>query len=405
MPMAIAITCALTTMAAQAQTFSVIHNFSGGQDGATPMAGLTMDRAGNLYGTANYGGNAGGNCGLDGCGAVFRLSNRNSSWLLTPLYDFAGGNDGANPQAASVVVGSDGSIFSTTFLGGTGCNGSGCGTVFNLQPPASACKTALCPWTETVLHRFTGPDGSGPVGTMVFDPSGNLYGVTLLGGLDGGGTVYQLTANNWTENILFHPYGYPGSGITPDHAGNFYGSTFAGGNNFGSIYELTPNGSGWTGNNIYVFADGSDGAYPKAGVIFDPAGNLYGATSNGGSGKGGTVFQLTPSNGSWIYSTLYSFSGPNNGHAVVGPAGNLVMDAASNLYGTTVVDGVNGYGAVFKLTPANGGWTYTSLHDFTNGSDGSYPYSNLVFDTAGNLYGTASAGGANGLGVVFKIAP
>jgi len=405
--LAVAITWALMAIGAQSQTFSVIHNFTGGQDGANPMAGLTMDRAGNLYGTANSGGNLGGSCGIGGCGAVFRLTNRNSNWLLTPLYDFAGGNDGVNPQTSSVVIGTDGSLFSTTYLGGGSCPGhpEGCGTVFNLQPPPTACKTALCPWMETVLQRFNGSNGDGPVGAVVFDPAGNLYGVTVLGGLDGGGTVYELNANNWTESVLFHPYGYPGSGLTPDHAGNFYGSTFAGGIDFGSIYELTQPGFGWTITDIHDFTNGSDGRYPKAGVIFDQAGNLYGATGAGGSGNGGTVFQLAPSNGSWTYSTLYSFTGSDNGPSIVGPVGNLVMDNAGNLYGTTLVDGALGYGAVFELTPSNGGWTYTSLHDFTNGSDGSYPYSNLIFDAVGNIYGTASAGGANELGVVFEIAP
>ena len=398
---------ALATGSAQAQTFQVIHNFTGAQDGATPQAGLTIDAAGNLYGTANYGGNIGGNCGALGCGTVFRLSRRNASWVLTPLYNLAGGSDGANPQSANVVMGPDGTVYSSTFQGGAGCSGQGCGTVFSLQPPASICRSTFCPWTETVLHRFLGLDGIGPVGTLVFDPSGNLDGVTNTGGLQNGGLVYQLNSLGWQESILFHPYGYPGSGITFDHANGFlYGSTFVGGaNNYGSIYQLTPNGQGWTGTNIYEFANGSDGAYPRSGVVFDSDGNLYGATSVGGTGNGGTVFKLTPSGDSWVFTTLYSFPNPNNGQVVVGPIGSLSLDSAGNLYGTTVADGANGYGAVFKLTPSNGGWNYTSLHDFANGSDGAYPYSNLVFDANGNLFGTASAGGASGRGVVFEITP
>ena len=205
--------------------------------------------------------------------------------------------------------------------------------------------------------------------------------------------------------FFLHPYGYPGSGVILDRSGNLYGSTFCGGNNYGSIYELTPSGGEWILDTLYKFANGSDGGYPKAGVIFDAAGNLYGATGVRGSGQGGTVFEMTPSNGGWTYNTLYSFASSNNSQIVVGPVASLVMDNAGNLYGTTLVDGVNSFGAVFKLTPSNGSWTYTSLHDFTNGSDGSYPYSNLVLDAEGNLYGTASQGGANGLGVVFKIAP
>ena len=405
--LAVAITCALAVIGAPAQTFSVIYNFSGGADGSTPMAGLTMDRAGNLYGTANYGGNVGGNCGAAGCGTVFRLTSHNANWVFTPLYAFAGGNDGANPQAANVVIGPNGSLFSTTFLGGGTCDGNaqGCGTVFNLQPPPTTCRTSQCAWNENVLFRFSGENGSGPVGAVVFDSAGNLLGVTILGGLNHGGTVYQLNSGNWQESVLSHPYGYPGSGITLSNTGNLYGSTFSGGNNYGSVYELVQQGSEWILTSLYKFNNASDGGYPKAGVIFDQAGNLYGATGASGSGNGGTVFELTPSNGNWTYNTLYSFTGPNNGALVVGPVATLVMDNAGNLYGTTLVDGAQGYGAVFKLTPSNGTWTYTSLHDFTNGSDGAYPYSNLVFDAQGNLYGTASAGGANGLGVVFKIAP
>ncbi len=394
---------AIATEAARAQSYSVIHNFAGGQDGANPMAGLTMDHAGTLYGTAAFGGNAGGNCGSEGCGTVFRMTNRNGAWLLNPLYRFVGGTDGANPQFADVVIGPDGSLYSTTFRGGNGCGANGCGVVFNLQPPASACHNALCSWAETVLHTFNGTDGAGPVGTLLFDTGGNLYGVTNTGGFRNGGSVYKLTTGGDNLILLYRPYGYPGSSVTSNHAGDLFGSTFVGGTNRGSVYELVPVGSGWLGSDIYDFTLGDDGGYPWSGVVFDAAGNLYGATGTGGAGNGGTAYQLTQSGSQWTLTTLYSFTNPNTGQFVVGPIGNLVLDDAGNLYGTTLVDGAHGYGAVFKLTHVNGGWTYTSLHDFTGGSDGSYPYCNLVFDAQGNLYGTASAGGTNGLGVVFEI--
>jgi uncharacterized repeat protein (TIGR03803 family) len=403
---------AIATESAHAQSYSVIHNFTGGQDGATPMAGLTIDNAGNLYGAANFGGKTGGNCGSAGCGVVYRMARRNSSWVLTPLYSFAGGNDGTNPQTAAVLIGSDGTLYSTTFSGGGGCDGSGCGTVLQLQPPASICDNTLCFWTENILHRFaSGGDGEGPVGPLVFDLAGNLNGVTSAGGSGDGGAVYQLIpSDDWLESIVFNPYGYPGSGVSIDQAGNLYGSTFNGADGFGSVYQLTPSGSGWISANLYSFADGADGAYPIAGVIPDAAGNLYGATSAGGSGHGGTVFELAPSGGNWIFTTLYSFARPPNGLIFGGPVANLVMDSAGNLYGTTLADGAFGNGAVFKLTPSNGSWTYTSLHDFSGGSDGGYPYSNLVFDPDGNLYGTASTGGTGaaceaGCGVVWEITP
>jgi uncharacterized repeat protein (TIGR03803 family) len=396
---------AVLTQSAQAQTYSVIYNFSGGQGGATPMAGLTSNGANSFYGTANYGGITGGPCGNSGCGMVYRLTNSGSGWALTSLYNFMGGADGQNPETANVVFGPDGGLYSSTFLGGGGCTGAGCGTVFKLWPGRGFSPSTT--WIETILHRFSGADGSGPVGAIVFDHMGNLDGATNAGGFQNGGVIFQLNASSgFQEVVLFHPYGYPGSSVSMDHAGDLYGTTFNGGaNHFGSIFKLTPSGSGYTSTDIYDFTNGADGAYPKAGVILDAAGNLYGATSTGGSGHGGTVFKLTFSNGRWVYSPLYSFAGPSNGRLISGPVGNLVMDSGGNLYGTTFSDGIYGSGAVFKLTPSNGSWTYTSLHDFFNGSDGGFPYSNLVIDTRGNLFGTASTGGAQGLGVVFQITP
>jgi uncharacterized repeat protein (TIGR03803 family) len=400
----------LIAVVAQAQTYSVIHNFAGGQDGATPMAGLTFDRAGNLYGTAAYGGNVGGACGDSGCGTVFRLANRNSGWVLSPLYSFAGGTDGADPEA-NVNLGSDGSVYGSTYLGGGPCDGDGCGTIFNLKPPASACKSALCPWTETAIHNFTGPDGIGPVGTVIFDQGGNLFGATTSGGFRDGGAIYELLpmGGGWTVKVLYSSYGYPKGGLIFDDSGNLYGPAFTAGNGYGSVYQMVPSETGWINTDLYDFTYASDGAYPWAALMFDQAGNLYGSTCAGGSGNGGTVFELTPSGGNWVLTTLYSFTGPGNGRLVTGPVGSLVMDTAGALYGTTLADGLHGYGSVFKLTPERDGWTYTSLHDFTGGSDGGYPYSNLVFDAKGRLYGTASVGGTgtctNGCGIIFEITP
>ena len=395
---------------APAQTYAVIHNFSGGGDGATPMAGLTADKSGNFYGTAAYGGHSGGNCGVNGCGVVFRLSRQGPGWVLNPVYSFLGGNDGANPQA-NIVLDADNDLYGSTYAGGGVCSGAGCGTVFKLQPNASACKGVLCPWNETVLHSFTGFDGSNPVGLIAFDQTGDIFGATSTGGFRNGGAVYELQPSDdgWSSKLLYNAYGYPYGGVISDNAGNLYGSAFIGGNGKGSVYEVSPSGGGWMGRDIYDFADGNDGGFPQAGLIFDGAGNLYGATTTGGAELGGTVFELTPSGDQWNLTTIYSFTNPNNGRQVVGPVGSLLMDQAGNLYGTTFADGAYGFGAVFKLTPGSGGWSYTSLHDFTGGSDGGNPYSNLVFDANGNLYGTASVGGSgpclNGCGVVFQIAP
>ena len=394
---------AVASQSAQAQTFKVIHNFTGGQDGGNPYAGLTMDKAGNLYSTAYTGG--------AGYGTVYRLKRSGSNWVFNPLYSFAGNTDGANPEAR-VVLGPDDTLYGTTLFGGVvGCGPSGCGTVFNLRPPPAACKTALCPWTETVLHRFAGgTDGNYPeFSDVIFDQAGNIYGVTYAGGSGVVGTVYELTrsGNSWTESVLYNLSGNNGNSpnaVIFDNAGNLYGTTFTGGlNNDGTVFELMyTSGIGWTENLLYSFQNGNDGSLPIAGLIFDKSGNLYGSTENGGSGGGGTVFELTPSGGSWKYTLLYSFAGGYR----CGPVGNLVMDGAGNLYGTTVCDGANQAGSVFKLTPSGGSWTYTSLHDFTGGSDGGFPTCNLIFDTNGNLYGTATyGGGPQGYGVVFEITP
>jgi uncharacterized repeat protein (TIGR03803 family) len=391
------------TQSAQAQTFKVILNFTNGQDGARPYAGLTMDAAGNLYGTTF--GNSGGS---NGNGSVFKLKHFGSGWILNPLYDYAGGNDGAWSWGR-LARAQDGTFYGTTWTGG----GSGIGTVFQVKPFPTAPVTALAPWSETVTYVFTGGnDGAAPQGDLTFDQSGNVYGVTNYGGDAGNGVVYELTPSGggWTQAVLYsfqgaddgaNPYG----GVVFDQAGNLYGVVNYGGtSNSGAVYELSPSGSGWTKTALYNFTGGNDGATPYGGLTIDASGNLYGTTAFGGVGGGGTVFELTPANGGgWSFNTLYSFSG--SGYPNYGPMDKLTMDAAGNLYGTTYQDGGFQSGSVFKLTPSGGGWSYTSLHDFTGASGGAYPISILVLDTSGNLYGTASAGGANGFGMVFEITP
>ena len=392
---------------AEAQTFNVLHNFTGGGDGASPGAGLTMDKGGNFYGTTESGGESGPN----GYGTVFKLTRKGSGWALTSLYSFAGGDDGAS-SGARVIIGPSGALYGTTLYGGgSGCGGNGCGTVFSLRPPISASTNALTDWTETVLYRFTGgADGAVPVGDLVFDQDGNIYGTTAAGGSSQMGTVYELTPSNggWTENVLWtfsggDDGGKPGSGVIFDNAGNLYGTTQLGGTNgFGSVFQLAAAGSSWSQSTVYSFQNGSDGGNPLGGLIFDSSGNLYGTTTSKGQGGGGTAFKLTPrQNGTWAFSLLYAFAGQDGG----GPQASLAMDAAGNLYGTTYKDGAYGSGSAFRLTPSNGSWVYTDLHDFTLGSDGAQPIGNLVLDADGNLYGTAFAAGGFGYGVVFEITP
>jgi uncharacterized repeat protein (TIGR03803 family) len=387
--------------AGQTQTLQVLHAFTGGQDGATPYAGVTMDGAGNLYGTASSGGSGGD-------GTVYQLKHKGSGWVFSPLYSFTGGSDGANPRAR-VIFGPDGTLYGTTFNGGS----DGQGMVFRLRPFARACTAALCPWMETVLHQFAGSpdDGANPgYGDLIFDDAANIFGTTYRGGAEGDGVIYVLmpAGSGWTESVL-HNFGsgnggtHPLSGLVLDNSGNVYGTTVQGGlSGHGTVFQLARSGSGWTESLLYSFDNGSDGSFPVAGLIFDQAGNLYGATSDGGTGGQGTVFELTPANGGWTFSVLYSLVAPPGGFQC-GPWGTLVMDGEGNLYGTERCNGASNLGTVFKLTSSGGSWTYTSLHDFTGGNDGKYPYSNVVIDAKGNLYGTASAGGANNQGVVWEI--
>lgn len=387
----------LTSIAASAQSITVLYTFTGHGDGSIPEAGLTMDRAGNLYGTTSAGG--------AGFGTVFKLSHVGSGWILTTLYTFQGGTDGSNPQAR-VVFGPGGILYGTT----TGGGNNGNGTVFNLRPPATVCRSTQCPWTETVLYRFTGgQDGGNPqYGNLIFDSAGHIYGTTANGGRHTCpcGVVFELSPSGqgWIESVLYMftdgaDGAEPVSGVTFDSAGNLYGTTSDGGSNFfGTAYELMPSESGWTETTLHSFGAPGDGSFPLGGVILDSPGNVYGTTFNGGSGGGGTVYELQPSGSNWNYSILYNFQG------VAGPLDAPTMDASGNLYGTTLFDGADQDGSVFKLTPGSDGWSYTDLHDFTGGADGSQPSGSVTLDSQRNVYSTAS-GGQTGNGVAFEIAP
>jgi uncharacterized repeat protein (TIGR03803 family) len=406
----------VTMQSAAAQTYTVLHNFTGGNDGGVPIAGLTLDRAGNLYGTADQGGNH--TFCTPGCGTVYQLKHAGSGWILNTLYAFHGNDtispDGAFPSAA-VVFGPDGSLYGSTGSGGTGCFGS-CGTVFKLRPPPVQCHSVVCSWRVTTLYNFQGPlnDGTNS-GNIIFDHAGNIYGTGGGGGnfcddLPYCGVLFELSPSNgsWLETILVNFWSAqypPSSSLTLDNAGNLYGTTTDGGTGGGggTVFEVTPSGPNSQLQVLYSF--GFDvGFWPVGGVIFDTAGNLYGSTAAGGTGNGGTVFQLVPDAGSWSLNVLYNFTNPGR-FDTFGPHASLTMDAAGNLYGTTYADGANQCGSVFKLTHSNGSWTYTSLHDFTCGSDGAHPEGAVVLDSAGNLYGTASAGGSQNKGVVFEITP
>ena len=380
---------ALATMdvtCAHAQTFGVVHNFTGGSDGGNPVNGLMKDSRGALFGTASSG-------GASGLGVVFKLDGKSGE---TVLHSFAGGSDGATPNGG-VIEDAHGVLFGTTTAGGT----SGQGTVFRIKGKK-----------EEVLYSFAGgADGSDPQAGLVMDAAGNLYGTTSGGGSAGNGTVFELAAptgkgGQWTETVLYS-FGTGTDGATPvggvdlDAAGNLYGTTSLGGTDGdGTVFELSP-GTSWTETILHSFQNADDGATPYAGLISDAAGNLYGAATDGGTNGGGTVFELSPSNGSWNFSVLTSLPG----WGVSGTFRDLMLDTSGNIYGATHCDGANDAGTIYELTPAgSGNWTYTLLYTFTGGSDGLYSISNLVMKH-GKLYGTTINGGANGAGVVYELTP
>jgi uncharacterized repeat protein (TIGR03803 family) len=393
----------LGTLSAEAQTFTVLHNFTLGADGGGPDSGVTIDAAGNLYGTTVGGGNT-TTCGFFGCGIVYKLTHKNAGWILNPLYAFNSIPDGYVPYAP-VVISSNGAIYGTTFYGGQ----PGGGTVYELTPPQTAPKSALTPWLKTQVYTFRGaPDGAYPgYGQLVFDQAGNLYGTSSIGGNRGAGAVFKLTPSGggWTESILYNFQGGTADGVEPlsgvafDRAGNLYGTTVHGGpSNDGVVYQLSPSGSGWVEHVLHFF-QGSDGLNPQGGVATDPSGNVYGTTETGGSSGGGTVYELSPSGNGWNFQTLYSFPEPG------APMACVTLDAAGNLYGTTYLGGSEGFGNIFKLTHDNSGWHYSEVYDFTTSSPAGGPVGGVSIDANGNLFGTTQNGGTYGRGTVWEVTP
>jgi len=401
---------ALTVFAnrvANAQTYSVLHNFTLGGDGGTPYFGVVLDHAENLYGSTIAGGIA-NSCGGLGCGVVYKVPHQHLT-ILSPLYKFAGGSDGANPTW--LTFGGNGTIYGVTLAGGgAGCGGGGCGTVFNLRPPSHSCASISCPWSETQLYSFQGqPDAATPL-SLVFS-NGNIFGVSEYGGVHNGGAIFELmpSGSGWTEQVIYSFTGgqdgyYPNGALVIDSLGKLYGTAFFGGQyGYGTIFELSPSGSGWTEMTLWAFGmPGTTGKNPAGGLISDSTGNLYGSTEYDTLGGQGAVFELSPSNGGWTYQELYDLR-PGSGGDGSGPYAPLTMDGAGDLYGTTYGNSGSGdFGTVYELTPSGGSWHYTLLYQFRNGF---FPESGVTLDAQGNLYGTTTIGGDGGYGVVWEIVP
>jgi uncharacterized repeat protein (TIGR03803 family) len=370
-------------------------------EGAHAWGTPVLDSAGNLYGTFQQGGAKCVDFGK-GCGSVFQLVPQpNGTWTPQIIYRFAGGTEGYLIYAG-VILDAAGNLYGTAAAGGS----NGFGAAYELSPGANG-------WTETVLHNFASGAGDGEYpNPLVFDESGNLYGTSYSGVYPcDEGTAFELSPNGvsgWIESQLGC---FPGTGdnaaylsapVIFDPSGNIYSTSYLGGNGAGTVFELSPSGGSWKETVIYGFARDQE-IYPWAPLVRDKNGNLYGVIDGG-------IFELTPSGGSWNYSTIYT-SGSDS-HAIV--PNWLIIDAAGNLYGSAEGGASSnchggGCGAVFKLTQRKKGWQMTDLYDFPGGAGGEDPIGGLVIDKTGNLYGTTYNGGrrgcGGGCGVVFEIVP
>jgi uncharacterized repeat protein (TIGR03803 family) len=323
---------------------TVLYSFTGGADGGEPYKGVTIDRHGNLYGTAVTGGSGG--C-EGGCGVVYKLTQSNGTWNQTVIYAFNGGDDGSGP-GARVTVDRSGNVYGMTPTGGI----YGAGTIYKLQPNAGS-------YTFQVIHTFTGGnDGaSGSAGRMLLD-HGRLYGAVTAGGMFGSGVVFELTpttVGEWDFRTLYSFHGqpdgsFPYGALLRASSGKIYGTTYYGGRNgLGAVYELSPRSVGeWNERIIYSFQTGSDGNSPISNLVSDAAGNFYGTTSEGGLGSG-TIFKLAPAGGGrWTESVVHSFAGPPDGGFSYN---GMVVDPFGNFYGATVHGGTDDDGSVYQFTP------------------------------------------------------
>jgi uncharacterized repeat protein (TIGR03803 family) len=409
-PTTLLILIALSLVAGKASawdSYKTLHRFGGGVDGGVPNANLVFDAQGNLYGTTMGSSKA--------SSTVFKLTpNLDGTWTETVLYRPQHRQDPTNIRPG-VILDSSGNLYGTSLQGGS----HGIGTVYELVNNGDGS------WTENTLHSFSGSnDGYWPVGGLIFDGVGNLYGTTVYGG-KGNGVVFELSPGQngeWTETVIYEFSG--ADGAYPDHgslvfdaSGNLYGVTAQGGKSgcaiwlpgCGVVFELSPDGNGtWTETVLYKFSGGNDGANPESTLIFDQSGTLYGTTLNGGSNKDGVIFRLIPgADNKWKFQVLHQFTGGTDG---AHPYSGLIAGASGDFYGTTVNGGAGscggiGCGTVYQLAGKHcGKWVEQQLFRF-KGTPAANPYGELIFDASGNLYGMDSASSTNGFGSVFELTP
>ena len=377
----------LTIPVSFAATQKVLYTFTGGADGGQPYAGVVFDSAGNLYGVTQFG-------GLYGQGTVFQLTpSPDGTWTETVLYNFTGGADGAMPVGGLGIDGS-GNLYGSAINGGD--PSAQCGTLFRLSPSESG-------WTFSVTHTYLGApqDGCAPASNDT----------TVAGGENNQGA-------GWGDHGLYSFGGSGGSQPWGDTNWD-YGTAFSGGaHGLGTLYYLKfycPDSSPEQKCRksvvpIHAFAGGKNGAHPLGNLLAFKYGTLiYGTATVGGVANHGIVYQMSQKpTGGWKFSAMYRFSG----HDGDSPSAGVIADASGNFYGTTTWGGSDpGYdGTVFKLTPGVNKhgkpiWNLTTLYNFTGGADGGEIYSGVIFDDAGNLYGTTVSGGAYNQGVVYEIIP
>ncbi len=386
----------LFALPARGQTETVLYSFTGGSDGGDPTSNLAFDAAGNLYGTTYSG-------GLWGDGTVFELSpNGDGGWNETVLYSFTGGSDGANPTYSYVMFDGAGNLYGTAYNSGA----NGYGVVFELSPVGGS-------WTETVLYSFTGSaDGANPVNGLIMDGAGNLYGKTYSGGKNSSGTVFELSpfGGDWTIQVItpIDPYEENCAGLSMDSAGNIYTTESE------SVFEMSPDGEGgWRVTGLHTFRGGAkDGLDAESTPVLDPWGDIYGTTVYGGAENHGTIYMLVYLKGKKkseqrTFIVRHSFlGGKKDGFYPWGGVVYFGNEYYEYLYGTAL-GGEDGDGVVFGLNWIGlDHWKYMKPLPWSfNGADGRTPFSGLIPDGAGNLYGTTSAGGSNGAGVVFELTP
>jgi uncharacterized repeat protein (TIGR03803 family) len=353
-------------------TETILHTFTGGADGGNPSCELVRDDAGNFYGTTKAGGSG-------GAGVVFQLD---AAGNQSVLYSFTGGADGGAPLTG-LVRDTNGNLYGTASRGGA----YEAGVVFKIDAAG----------TETVLHSFgNAADGRSPIESLVLAPAHELYGTTPTGGQRNGGIVFRLDVNGNNYQVLYNfANGSSPNGVIRDSGGNLYGTALGSPSASGFIFKYDNTGH-YT--QIHVF-NGQDGRFPSANLFLDAAGDLFGTTRFGGPSPMGTigngeVFKLDTSG---KLTVIFDFLEQKHGDS---PLGNVVRDAAGNLYGTTYYGG--GLGTVFRVDASG---NLSVLHKFTGSPDGDEPIGNIALDTAGNIYGTTYQGGANKVGMVFRVDP